>query len=84
MSHDRISHQLPPRNEVHIDRLIVTQIMRNSSCFMEPEGSLTRLQEITIVAVPKPRESNPHTISISFILILSTHLCLAFQVVSNF
>jgi hypothetical protein len=42
---------------------------------MEHEGSLPSLQELSTGPYPEPDQSNPsHPISLSFILILSTHL----------
>jgi hypothetical protein len=59
-----------------LEKLIVSQLSRNSSHFMEPEGSLQRSQVPATCSYPDPEQSSPcpHPTAWRFILILSSHL----------
>jgi len=68
-----------PQKGVFPEMLMVTQLVKKCSPFMEPEGSLLSSQVPTSGPYSEPVESSPHLPNLYTLrstLILSFHLCL--------
>jgi hypothetical protein len=51
---------LAPRSRVHLEALIVAQLVKKFPVFMYPDGSLSCSLEPDTESYPKPDESNPY------------------------
>jgi hypothetical protein len=49
-----------PRGTVHIQKLVVAQLVKSPQSISEPEGSIPCSQQPTTYPYPEPDESSPH------------------------
>jgi hypothetical protein len=54
------SNSLAPWSQVLLEKPVITQLLRISQYFMEPEGSLPCTQESTTGPYPEPDECSPY------------------------
>jgi hypothetical protein len=75
-----VVNSLNTYNEVFLEKLTVAQLIEKfSAIYGTHEGSLPYAQEPVTGPYPQQDESSPHSISLSRILTLSSHLCLNLQ-----
>jgi hypothetical protein len=70
-------------SRVLLDNQVISQLLGNSD-FMEFDGSLPHSPKPATCLCPDPEQSNSHPISLTCILILSSHLLPGFPVVPYF